>query len=73
VAATPVELLYGANQPELTLLDEVVHVQALADEAARVCHDEAEVCANELVYGSFGLSAAAGEGPSCAIVRASGT
>ena len=68
VAAAPVELLDGADEPELAFLHEIVHVEALADEAARVGHDEAEVRADELVLRARGRVHAADEAAARALV-----
>ena len=69
VAAAPVELLDGADEAELPLLHEVVHVEPLADEAARVGHHQAEVGAHELVLGARGLVHPADEPATRALVR----
>jgi hypothetical protein len=61
VTTTPIELLDGPDEPELTFLHEILHVEALPDEATRISHDEAKVGSDELVDSALGLATTAGE------------
>ena len=51
VAAAPVELLDGAHQAEVALLDQVEEQHAAADVALRDRHDEAEVRLDQRLLG----------------------
>src|ERR1019366_9635015 len=72
VTAAPVELLDGADEAELPLLHQVVHVEALAHEAPGVGHHQAEVVGDELVLSSGSRVHAANEAAARAVVTAAG-
>jgi hypothetical protein len=63
VPTPPVELLDGANEPKLTLLHQVLHVEPLANESTGVGDHETKIGPHKFVHCALGLPAATGECP----------